>query len=111
MIDQQIKRRIWLVCFIFTLLFGGLLLFSMFGCSNSEVSPGQTWVYIPNRDNPNPFESETRYENEVLEVKSGWVKYLSNRYENDKLTNSTIKTDMTFWFLIDSELKEKPCIK
>ena len=33
MIDQQIKRRVWFVCFVFTVLFGGLLLFSMFGCS------------------------------------------------------------------------------
>jgi len=33
MIDQQIKRRIWLVCFVFAVLFGGLLLWSMYGCS------------------------------------------------------------------------------
>ena len=29
MIDQQIKRRVWLVCFVLAVLFGGLLLFAL----------------------------------------------------------------------------------
>jgi len=90
------------------LILTGITLCFCFGCSifEDEVSPGQTWIYIPNRNNPNPYEPETRYENKVLEIKNGWVKYQSYRYENNKFVNSTIKSDVVYWFLIDSKLEK-----
>lgn len=109
-IVRRTERRVWIILFIFAVFFGGLLLFSMYGCSRSEVSPGQTWIYILEEDNPFKIE-EIKYENEVLEVKDDWIKYQSNKYKDGKLIRSTIENDRISWFLIDSKLKEKPCIK
>ncbi len=35
---RRTERRVWFVCFVFTALFGGLLMWSMYGCKPSVVN-------------------------------------------------------------------------
>ncbi len=38
-----------------------------------HVAPGQTWIYVCDRDNPWATVTTNRYE--VLDVRDGWVRY------------------------------------
>ena len=54
MIDQQIKRRIWLVCFVFAVLFGGIIIYLLFKDKPekeiSDMVDGHAFVEFSNKE-------------------------------------------------------------
>jgi hypothetical protein len=73
------------------------LLFSVFvSCKEHSLKVGQTWVWTSNKDNP--FKSSKVYEQKIIGIKNGYVRYVEDKKDTLSMRITT--------FVVGAELQE-----